>query len=95
MTAFEALVMKERAAAFAGDWRARNTMFALGRWALIDRDDEQGDVETPAVNAAGELTDTGQAILDWFAHEVRASAVTTLSEGGDHECQSAWKTDPI
>ena len=84
MTVFEALVKKERAAAFAGDWRARNTMFTLARWALVDRDDEQTNVETPAVTAAGELTDTGQAILDWFAEEVRAGAIGTRSEGGDN-----------
>jgi hypothetical protein len=72
MTTFQALVMQERKAAFEGDWRARNTMFALARWALVEVDDEASDIETPAVNAAGELTDTGRAILDWFAEEVRA-----------------------
>ncbi|KKC26036.1 DUF5681 domain-containing protein [Sphingomonas sp. SRS2] len=72
MTTFQALVMQERKAAFEGDWRARSTMFALARWALVDVDDETGDIETPAVDAAGELTDTGRAILDWFAEEVRA-----------------------
>jgi hypothetical protein len=82
-TVFEALVMKERAAAFAGDWRARNTMFALGRWALIDRDDEQGDVATPAVTATGGLTETGKAILDWFAHEVRSNDPDAPADGGE------------
>ncbi|WP_340318329.1 DUF5681 domain-containing protein [Rhizorhabdus argentea] len=72
MTTFQALVMQERKAAFDGDWRARNTMFALARWALVDLDDEASDIETPAVDASGELTDTGRAIVDWFAQEVRA-----------------------
>lgn len=83
MTAFEALVMKERAAAFAGDWRARNTMFALARWALADREDERGDIDTPAVTSEGELTETGQAILEWFTHEVRAHRSDTPADGGE------------
>ena len=49
---FEALVKKEVALAADGDWRARRTVFELGKWALADnagdtrgdsRNEDQGD----------------------------------------------------
>lgn len=74
---FEALVRKEVSLAAEGDWRARRTVFELGKWALS----EGSQLPLEAVSTSPEeLTDTGQAILDWFADEVRAQELTARDD---------------
>ncbi|MET3760056.1 hypothetical protein ABIB28_000580 [Sphingomonas sp. UYEF23] len=64
---FEALLKKEVSLAAEGDWRARKTVFDLGKWALGD------SIElplTPEASSPEQLTETGQAIIAWFKDEI-------------------------
>ena len=63
---FQALLLKEVQAAFEGDWRARATVLALGRWALPDEE------LAPAAASASEQSATDRAVLDWFEAELKA-----------------------
>lgn len=68
VTLFQALLLKELQLAVDGDWRARQAMLTLGRWALPEELPESGKVEV------SNATKTDQQILDWFAAEVLARA---------------------
>lgn len=64
---FEALLKKEVSLAAEGDWRARRTVFELGKWAL----GESAELPLEADAASAEnLTETGRAIIDWFTDEI-------------------------
>jgi hypothetical protein len=65
LSVFEALLLKERDLAFSGDWRARRTIFELGRWALPEDLLEEAGV-SPAID-----NETDRAILEWFEEELR------------------------
>lgn len=76
---FEALVKKEVSLAAEGDWRARRTVFELGKWVM------GSDVEpllTTEHASPEALSETGKAIIEWFKDEV-----TTASRGdaADHQ----------
>lgn len=64
---FEALLKKEVSMAAEGDWRARRTVFELGKWALGDTVDQPFSAHA---SAPEELTATGQAIIEWFKDEI-------------------------
>ncbi len=66
---FGALLKKELQLAAEGDWRARRTVFELAKWALGETGENPLN---PDDTAPGELTATGQAIIDWFVDEIRA-----------------------
>lgn len=66
VSVYEALLQKELQYASQGDWRARKTLIELGRWALPEENPET------ARHIAGPPSEVDQAILDWFANEVRA-----------------------
>lgn len=68
MQLFEALLRQEAQSAAKGDWRARATMFALGKWLLGSEPDAPS---AEAAAAAPDLSATGRAILELFADEVR------------------------
>ena len=65
LTVFEALLLRERDMAFAGDWRARKTLLELARWALPEDVLEEAGI-TPSTDS-----ETDRAILEWFEEEVR------------------------
>lgn len=75
---FEALLKKEVSLAAEGDWRARKTVFDLGKWALGDGADQPFK---PDLSAPEDLTATGQAIIAWFKDEI----TTQPRDAGDEE----------
>ncbi len=64
VTLFEGLLRKEVQRAADGDWRARNTVLMLARWALPELSPSDSDAAsgTPAVD-----TETDNAIIAWFS----------------------------
>lgn len=66
VTLFDALLLKEVELAFGGDWRARNNIFALGRWALPEED------PITATTSLLEQSETDKTVLEWFKGEVKA-----------------------
>jgi hypothetical protein len=66
VTLFDALLLKEVEMAFNGDWRARNNVFALGRWALPEED------PIAATTSLLEQSETDRTVLAWFEGEVKA-----------------------
>lgn len=66
VTLFDALLLKEVELAFGGDWRARNNVFAFGRWALPEED------PVAATTSLLEQSETDDAIVGWFESEVKA-----------------------
>lgn len=61
---YQALLQKEARMAAEGDWRARKTVFDMGRWALPEESPQ------PLREVAAEANETDEAILAWFAQEV-------------------------
>lgn len=72
---FQALLLKEVQAAFEGDWRARNTILSLGRWALPEED------PVPAAASASEQSATDRAILEWYEGELKARIAKEQNDG--------------
>jgi hypothetical protein len=69
ITVFQALIKQEIKAAAEGDRQARRTCFDWARWALAE---VEADLTASGQPDPG-LTETGKAILDMFADEVRAA----------------------
>ena len=76
LSVFEALLLRERDMAFAGDWRARKTLLELARWALPDDVLEEAGI-TPSTDS-----ETDRAILEWFEEEVRQKEQTKHKKPG-------------
>ena len=66
VTIYEALLKQELQHASEGDFRARKTLIELGRWALLEENPET------TRHTASPPSEVDQAILDWFADDVRA-----------------------
>lgn len=73
---FHGLLLKEMERASKGDERARKTMFEFARWAMIDQPDKAEEEEL------FDSPETNQAILDWFAAEIRRQEEQKLGKGG-------------
>jgi hypothetical protein len=76
---YQALLLKEARMAVEGDWRARKTVFDMGRWALPDESPQ------PLREVAAEANEIDRAILDWFAQEVLEKSISQSGEESSDE----------